>query len=130
VVLNVRVGALTLGINVVLGVLLAIRSGTIGVVVATVVAKLFRYLYAGALVRRKVSNVDLLPRTLLEQLGVAAIMALVVGVAHSGLPVRSWVELVVLVGLGGAVYGSGLLLVSDRFRTTIIGVLRDAGVDV
>lgn len=127
--LNVRVSAVTLALNVVLGVALTLYVGAIGVVVATVIAEALKYVVSASLVRREIPDVELFPITLLEQIAVATAMAVAVVGAHHAIPVQSWIHLLVLVGFGAAVYGGGLLVVSDRLRFALVSILRDAGVE-
>lgn len=124
---NVRISAVTLFVNIVLGVVLTIRFGAIGVVVATVLAEGLKYASTAAFVRREVADVELLPLTLVEQIGAGLVMAAVVAGAHQAIPVRSWLHLLALVGLGGAVYGAVILAISEKLRFTAISILRDAG---
>jgi len=128
--INVRVSAVTLALNVVLGVVLTLEYGSIGVVVATVIAEALRYVWLARVLRRQLPDSELLPRTLAEQAGAAALMAVVVVSLHGIVPVRSWVDLSLLLAVGAAVYGTTLLAASEPLRHTVVAVLGDAGVDV
>lgn len=124
---NVRIAGVTLLINIILGVVLTIQLGAIGVVIATVVAEGTKYAMAAFVVAREVATVEFLPRTLLEQFGAGVVMAGAVVAAHQLIPVRSWLHLLVLVGLGAAVYVATVLAVSEALRLTTISILADAG---
>lgn len=125
--INVRIAALTLFVNIVLGIVLTIEFGAIGVVLATVLAESMKYVSAAYVVRGMVSDVEILPRTLLEQFGAGVVMAIGVAGAHQVIPVQSWIHLISLVTLGAAAYGITLLTISRTLRFTVISILQDAG---
>ena len=127
--LNFRISLVALGINIIAGVFLVRFLGAIGVVVATLGAESIRYLATGWAVRRELSGVRFLPRTLLEQLGAGAIMFAVVNYAAELAPVDSWLDLSVLLALGAAVYGGMLLGISSQLRLTIGSILRGSRVE-
>lgn len=126
--LNLKIAAVTLAVNVVVGVWLVLAVGVVGVVVATVLAESLQYLATAALVRRAVPDVALLPRPLLEQLVAGGVMFVVVDLVHGVVPVRSWLHLGVLLGVGAGVYFGVLLAASGQFRLTVRSVLEDLGV--
>lgn len=125
--LNVKIGAATLLVNVILGVLLTIQIGASGVVVATVVAEGLSYVAIAVIVRREIPDVELLPRTLVKQVAAAVVMAGVVVATRQVVPIASWVHLLGVVGFGALVYGITLLAISARLRFTVRSVLEDAG---
>lgn len=124
---NVRISAITLALNVALGIVLTLEYGSIGVVVATAAAESLRYAILLLVVKRQIKHVDLFPTTLLEQLAAAIVMAGVVFVFHQFMPVRSWLHLLGLLCVGGTVYGVVLVTVSETLRVTVLSILRDAG---
>lgn len=124
-----RVSGVALAFNVAAGVVLTLWLGAIGVVIATVAAEVLIYAGMARVVRRELDEVALLPRTLLEQVGAAVVMYLVVVALHAAVPVRSWVDLVVLVGTGAVTYGAVLLAVSSQLRLTIGSVLRGSRIE-
>lgn len=124
---NVRVSAIALALNITLGVAFTLEWGSIGVVVATVLAEGLRYSILFFVVRRWITDVELVPDTLLEQLGAAVAMGLVVLGADSVIQIQSWMDLSILIGLGAAVYGITLLAVSEKLRYTVLAILEDAG---
>lgn len=123
---RMRVNALTLGFNVIAGVALLTYVGAIGVVVATVFAETVRYLVSMTAVTRRVENLDVLPRTLFEQAFGGIVMFAVVEAAQRAIPVASWLNLGLLIGLGVITYGTVLLTVSPGLRLTLSSVYRDA----
>lgn len=120
---NFRISATTLGLNVVLGYGLALQFGAIGVVAATVVSELLRYVASAIIVRRALPGVDLFPRPLLYQVVASAVMFVIVTTLHAQIPVNSWVRLLVIVGIGAIVYATLLVAVSSQVRHTIISIL-------
>lgn len=115
--LNLWIGIGVLALNVVLGVALLSVVGPVGVVLATVVAELIRYGLATYFVKREVPHVVVIPRMVGEQIAAGAIMFGVVAAASGYVPVHSWIDLVILVGLGAVVYGVSLLGISEGHRT-------------
>lgn len=126
---NMRLSIVTLALNVVLGVALVYRFGAVGVVAATVVAESVRYAVLAGLLKRRLEALTLFPRTLLEQIGMGAVMFVVVAGLHRVVAVRSWLDLSVLLVVGAGVYGLGLLAVSDQLRHTIGSVLRGSRIE-
>lgn len=124
--IRMRIAVLTLGFNVVAGVALLYHVGAIGVVVATVLAETTRYLLSLVAVKRRTDGVDVLPRTLFEQVFAGVVMFFAVDTAQNLVGVQSWVELALLVGIGAVTYGAVLLAVSPGFRFTLSSVYRDA----
>jgi O-antigen/teichoic acid export membrane protein len=125
--LNLKIGAATLALNVVLGVALIFAIGGLGVVVATIVAESFRWLTTYLVARRLLSGIQPIQRPFLVQLAAGAIMYLVVEFATTVVPTRSWLEVGLLVGLGAAVYAT-VLLTSRLHRETASYILEDAGI--
>lgn len=123
---NFRASVLTLGVNVVLGVALVFAIGGIGVVIATVVAESVQYLWLTYVIKRELPDVTVLPRTLLEQVGVGAVMFLAVSLLADVLVLDSILTVGVVVGAGAAVYGTVLFAVSRDLRVTVRGVYLDA----
>lgn len=121
-----RIDGLTLSFNVVVGIALLFTAGAIGVVVATVLAEFVRLLLSARAATSLAPDIERVPRPLLEQVGSAAVMFAVVTAAHRLVRVRSWPDLVLLVGLGGVVYGLTMLAASGHFRNTIRSIYRDA----
>ena len=127
---NTRVAALTLGVNIVLGIALTLSYGAIGVVVATVVAETLRYVALARVVTHRLPDVTLLPRTLAEQLAASVVMFAVVVPASSALVIDQWSLLLVVVALGAAVYGVTLAAISRKLRVTIEGVVRGSRLEL
>ena len=126
---TLRLAALTLAFNVVAGVVLTLRFGPIGVVIATILAESLRYLGAIYSIKRHLTGIDLFPRTLLQQVLAAVGMFTVVSAFHSITPVRSWLDLSVLLTIGGATYSIVLLGISRELRLTIGSVLRGSRIE-
>ena len=121
---NMQISAVALTLNVIAGVGLTLWIGMIGVVLATILAESLKYVTFACVLREEISQVVLVPRTLREQFLAATVMFIVVWTAHQFLIVRSWVDLSVLIVLGGVIYGGLLLLISPQLRLTIGSVLR------
>ncbi|MGB9986001.1 lipopolysaccharide biosynthesis protein [Salarchaeum japonicum] len=124
--LNTRIGLVGLVLNVGLGYLLLLEFGIAGVVAATIVSELVKYLILEYVVKQYLPEVPLLTRPLRHQLLSGAIMFAVVDGLHSLMFVSWWGDLVVLVGVGAAVYSVTLTAISEPVRTTARGILSDA----
>lgn len=126
---TMRLAAMTLAFNVVAGIALTLRFGAIGVVVATVFAELLRYLGAVYVLKQYVPEIRFLPRTLFQQVGAGVVMFLCVTAVHAVVSVRSWLDLLVLLAVGGLVYGLILLVISPQLRVTIGSILRGSRIE-
>lgn len=124
-----RISGIALVFNVIAGVGLTLRLGAIGVVIATIAAEVLIYAAMARIVDRELDDFELFPRTLFEQIGAAVVMYLVVVTLHGFVPIRSWVDLVFLVGVGAITYGTVLLAVSSQLRLTISSVLRGSRIE-
>lgn len=120
-VVKTRIAAVTLVVNVVVGVALVVRYGTaVGAVAATVVAEAVRYILSAVALGREVDGVELFPRPLRAQVLAAGTMGIVVYTLRETVPVTAWFVLVGHVAVGGAVYFLALSAFSRQFRTTLV----------
>lgn len=116
---NMQLAPVALAVNLVLGVVLVRQFNAFGVVLATIVAETIRYTTLAYLLKKELPDLTLIPRTVLEQVGVGVVMFALVSATATQLTVRSWLDLGVLLGIGATVYGTLLLLVSQQLRYTI-----------
>ncbi|WP_458206999.1 oligosaccharide flippase family protein [Haladaptatus sp. NG-SE-30] len=114
-----RLSAVAVVVNLALGVVLTLRFGPIGVVVATIVAETLQYLGAVSFLRKVVSGFVPLSRPMVAQIGASLVMFGAISTVHASFPVRSWSDLAVLVSLGGVVYLGVLFAVSPGARHTL-----------
>jgi O-antigen/teichoic acid export membrane protein len=120
-----RGSAVSLVINLVVGIPLTLEIGPMGVVIATIVAETFRYGLFFVVVRQNTSA-NLLPRPLFEQMAAGALMFGIVDTVHrTYVTINSWVELSLLLATGAVVYFVALGAISSLFRSTLRSVLRD-----
>ncbi|WP_254663431.1 polysaccharide biosynthesis C-terminal domain-containing protein [Haladaptatus sp. W1] len=119
-----RLSALAVGINLLLGVFLTLRFGPVGVVAATIVAESAVYLGALRFLRGELVGVEPVSRPMAAQVGASLVMFVVVSVAHASVPVASWTDLLSLVSLGGVVYVGILFAVSPGVRHTFTEAVR------
>lgn len=122
---ELRVSTTALFLNVILGVALYLQFGPLGVVFATVVAESMRYLVFRKIAASEIGT-KLIPRALQEQVGAGIIMFAIVELATSAIPIRSWMELLTVVGLGATIYFVVLTAVSHHFRITISSIAGQA----
>ncbi|MCO8246928.1 lipopolysaccharide biosynthesis protein [Haladaptatus sp. AB643] len=114
-----RLSAVAVTVNLALGVLLTLRFGVIGVVLATVVAESIVYLGALRFLRGELVGIQPVSWPMVAQVGASLFMFAVVSIVHRSLPVGSWSDLLTLVSLGGIVYVGVLLVVSPGVRRTL-----------
>ncbi|MFH5797361.1 polysaccharide biosynthesis C-terminal domain-containing protein [Haladaptatus sp. CMAA 1911] len=114
-----RLSALAVGINLVLGVPLTLGYGPIGIVLATIVAESVMYLGALRFLRAEIVGIVPVSRPMAAQVGASLVMFVAVSIAHTFVPVASWTDLLSLVSLGGIVYVGVLLVVSPGVRHTL-----------
>lgn len=124
--IGLKIDAVVLVFNVLVGLALVFPYGAIGVVAATVLAESGRYLLSAYVVSKLTEGVEFLPRTLGEQVVAGVVMFGAVKLVAVYIPVRSWLYLLPLVGTGVIVYGVVLLGISDGLRFTLRAVYRDA----
>lgn len=120
---SMRLSGAAVLVNLTLGASLTVIVGPIGVVIATIVAELIRYVGAVHLLRRELVAFTPLTRGFIEQAGAALIMGVVVAGGNHILEITSWMELSVLLGLGGLTYTVFLIAVSSQFRLTVRSVV-------
>ncbi|WP_247002226.1 lipopolysaccharide biosynthesis protein [Halosolutus gelatinilyticus] len=121
--INTRISALTLAVNIALGVALTLAFGAIGVVVATVIAETIRYVLSAHVIKRELPDVVLVPRTLLEQVAASVLMFVVVVSLVRAIAIDEWYVLLGVVAVGAAVYAAVLVAISRKLRVTIRGVV-------
>lgn len=122
--INTALSVFTLVLNIVLGIALVLEFGAIGVVIATVIAELARYVASGVYVLRKLPAIRLVPRTLFEQISASVVMFGAVLALQSTVPIQRWYHLLFVVSSGAMVYGFVLLVMSRKLRVTIRGVVQ------
>lgn len=125
--LNLRVSTGTFLVNVALGVGLFLLVGPVGVVYATVLSAALGYAVRAYFVRSLLPDLSLFPRPLLHQVASGAAMAVGTLAVRSLLPLGSWVNVLLTVGVGVLLYFGVLVAISEPFRRTAVAVARDAG---
>lgn len=126
---NFYISALALAVNIPLGIALVLEYGAIGVVLATVVAEMIRYMGAAITLRRNVGGVELLSIALFKQFGMGLIMFGVVSRLREAVPIRSVAHLLFIVGCGAAVYSFGLVIISGKLRQTVQGIIEGTALE-
>jgi O-antigen/teichoic acid export membrane protein len=123
--LALRATIIAFGLNIVVGYVLVIQIGSLGAVIGTVVAAGLQYAVLAYRTRTLIDGVRLFPRPLIEQIAAGFVMFLAVEALHSILSVQSWVDLLLLVGTGAAVYGVMLLAISTQLRYIVEEIIKD-----
>ncbi|WP_435178030.1 oligosaccharide flippase family protein [Halorussus sp. AFM4] len=126
---TMRLSVAALAVNIAFGVALTLAVGPVGVALSTVLAECVRYGWAARVVRRETAGVELLTRPFLEQVATGLVMFLVVAGLHRVVPVRSWLHLGLLVGVGAVTYGATLFAISSQLRYTVGTVLRGSRIE-
>lgn len=122
---NTRIGVLVLVLNVGLGYVLLLKYGILGVVAATIISEIVRYVGLAYALKQYLPEVPLFARPLRHQILAGLVMFSLVDPLHAAIGVSWWGELGFLVGLGGAIYFTMLTVISESFRVTIRGILAD-----
>ena len=125
---GVKIDAFALALNIVVGVAFVYAVGAIGVVIATVLAEASRYVILAFLVRNYLEDMTFVPRPLREQMVAGVVMFVVVKLSAQFVGASTWLNTVVVVGLGGIVYIGILLVISANFRLTLRSLYSDADV--
>lgn len=111
-------------VNIVLGVPAAMYVGAVGIVVATVVAELVRFVVTRVYVGRALDT-DLTEPNLRPQFAATGLMATVVYLLRETVSGDTAVYALSLVFVGAVVYSLSLITVSTEFRVTVRGILRE-----
>jgi len=122
---RLRINAVTLGINLILGILLLLYIGAVGVVIATIIAEFFRYVMSMLSVNHRLESINILPQTLFEQTFAGILMFAIVEIGQWRVTVQSWIHLGFLVVLGGVAYIVALVMISPSFRFTVLSLYQD-----
>lgn len=120
-----RLSAVTLTLNILLGVGLVLWMGPLGIVIATVCAEALQYILSFYYVQREATRFNPIPRPVQMQLVAGGVMFIAVELL-SRIGIGSWMELLFVVGSGGLVYGVVLLGISSGLRLTAKSIYRDA----
>lgn len=123
--LNLQKSTYTLMFNIVVGVALLLAMGPIGVVIATILSEGIKYVISVHYLFRETGAIDIFPKPLQYQIVAGIVMFGSVVFANQYVVVHSFVDLLFLVGIGGIVYGS-FLMVSPQIRFTAQSIYRDA----
>ncbi|NHN58910.1 oligosaccharide flippase family protein [Halorussus sp. JP-T4] len=123
--LRMYIVAVTLVTNVVLGVILVRNLGTAGIVVATIIAEALKFSWMTYLARQHVKY-EIFPTPVRYQFVAAIGMFVIVELLHRWWGVRSWFDLLAIVGAGAAIYAVVLILLSEIFMHTAKSILADA----
>lgn len=119
---NFKLSSVALFVNILLGVFLVKEIGAIGVVIATIIAESIRYIVAGYILSKSLDGLTLVSRPMLHQLFAGIIMFIMVETIANMIEISSWVDLLVTVSMGAAVYCLLLLSISEAIRETITGI--------
>lgn len=124
---NATVSAMSLLLNLVLGVGLFYAIGPVGVVVATIGAEVLRYLWLLWFLRDTYPDVTPISRQIGLQTLSGALMWTLVTQLRSMIGTGSVFHLASLVVVGGSAYAVVLLLLSPHLRDTARGIQSDVG---
>lgn len=127
---GLRINAVALVVNLGLGVTLVVPFGVLGVVAATVVADVVKLATAVIALGRRTDDVPLVPEPLRAQFGAALVMTVAVVALRRVTSVSGVVPLLLVVGGGGVVYFGVLTMISEHFRSTVVGVAAETLTDV
>lgn len=104
---------------------LGLEYGMLGVIGATIAGDALRTLAYQMWAHKHLGGI-LLPRPIFEQFGAAAVMYIVVAQgATRVVSITNWAWLLVVVGVGAAVYFATLTVVSTHFRMTLRSAIAD-----
>lgn len=123
--LEFSISTVTVIFNIVVGVGLLFELGAIGIVIATILAEMVRYIIYIFFARR-FATFPILPKPLLHQVFAGLVMFAVVDPAHAWFGIRSWTDLIWLVTLGGGVYIGILLSLSKPILAAVKTIIQDA----
>jgi O-antigen/teichoic acid export membrane protein len=123
--LELVVSTITVLLNITLGFGLIYLLGAIGVVIATVLAEIFRY-GSYLFIARRFTTFTIFPKPLIHQMLAGILMFVIVDPIHAWFGVRSWIDLLGFVTFGGIIYIVVLSFLSEPVLITIRSIIRDA----
>lgn len=118
------INSATLLVNIPLAIALGVTYGTIGVIVATIVAELLRF-SVYQLFAYRWFNRALLPDELGKQFTSALVMFAIVEGVTSFVTVTSALWLLVVLAVAGIAYFGTLIIISTHFRNTAVGIVAE-----
>lgn len=127
--ISMWIGIVVLILNIGFGYILLLKYGVLGVVIATILSEVVRYAALAYTTKQFLPSVQLFSRPLRRQLIAGVVMFVLVDRLHMLNGVSWWGELLLLIGLGGTIYSTTLLMISKSFRDTVKGVVLDALAD-
>lgn len=125
--LNAKINSVTVVINLALGVVLVLRMGAVGVIIASVVAESVRYLLTVTTTRRYIPNVSIFPSALRVQALAGIVMFATVELLNEVVMINSWMTLLLVVSVGALVYTATLSTLSPVLRTTAFNIGKKVG---
>jgi len=117
-----QLSAVALTINILLGIVLTLRFGAIGVVIATIIAELFRYIGFAYFTSRYLPWTVLFPREIFEQFIAGILMYTTIETLLLTYTVSDVPSLVAIICGGGSVYLSSFVLINSTLRTKFISL--------
>jgi len=111
-----KISVVTILANVLLGAVLIMKIGILGVVLATIVSEIVRYVAVIVVLRNELGTAMFLSRPLFDQLVAGGLMFAGVSAVRSILDVAPWLTIVVIVGSGTVFYAGALTLISPWHR--------------
>jgi len=123
--LQFRISLLSFSLNVALGYGLWTVMGATGIVVATVITAAMTYGLTLWSVRRITTVEFVVTKPLLTQIFSASVMASVIYGLKSTVGLSGWEDVVLYLAIGGAIYGTLELFLSEHLRATALGIWND-----
>lgn len=120
--LNLRISLLAFGVNIIFGYLLIFEYGALGVVAATIIASTIEYVLCAYLLRSY--DIPVVSKTVFHELLAGLLMYVTLIPVAEFVDINSWFTLLVVVGIGGAIYFVSLFTISTRIRVVIKSVVR------
>jgi O-antigen/teichoic acid export membrane protein len=121
--INFKIGASTLALNLVTGLVLVLQVGAIGVVIATIISELFRYLILVSLIRTEVPDIDFFTGPLTYQVGSGVVMFGAVELLTRQIQIASFIDVGIIIGSSGVIYVSVLLL-NTQIRMLVVNIVQ------
>ena len=111
-----KISIVTILTNVLLGAVLVIKIGILGVVLATIVSEVVRYVAVIVVLRNELGTAMFFSRPLFDQLVAGTLMFGGVSAVNAVLDVAPWLAIVIIVGSGAVFYAGVLTLISPWHR--------------
>lgn len=117
--IDMKIGAITLTFNILVGIALAHKMGGLGIVIATVLSETIRMISLHYVLKAELPDVTLISDSLTHQLLGGVSMFLVIDLLDKYIAITDWFVLAPLVATGAIIYAVVLYMLDDAIQNAV-----------